>query len=119
MISSLDKRDSDLNGKPCENLRKFYLGKESFKLMRSKFVYSSEDTRSSEKFEEIKLQLKVVDFYNKLNMKGDSDQDYEHAQQAWNRITHELENVTSGNYNGVYLAAGFCTPVSCILALLQ
>ena len=31
-------------------------------------------------------------------MKGISDQDYDHAQQVWNRITSEYENITLGDY---------------------
>ena len=34
-----------------------------------------------------------------------SDQDYEHAQQVWNRKTPEHKNVTLGHYHDVYLAA--------------
>ena len=36
---------------------------------------------------------------------GISDQDYEHAQQVWNRITPEQENITLGDYHDVYLEA--------------
>ena len=36
-------------------------------------------------------------------MKGISDTDYEHAQQVWNRITPELENVTLEDYHDIYL----------------
>ena len=38
---------------------------------------------SWKKFEEISLPQKDA-FYRRLNMKGISDQDYEHAQQVWN-----------------------------------
>ena len=38
-------------------------------------------------------------------MKGISDQDHEHAQQVWNRITPEHENITLGDYHDAYLAA--------------
>ena len=37
-------------------------------------------------------------------MKGISDQDYEHAQQVWNIITPEHENITLGDYDDVYYA---------------
>ena len=37
-------------------------------------------------------------------MKGISDQDYKHAQQVWNRITSEHENITLGDYHDVYFA---------------
>ena len=39
-------------------------------------------------------------------MKGISDQDYDHAQQVWNRITSEYENITLGDYYNVYIATG-------------
>ena len=38
-------------------------------------------------------------------MKGISDQDYEHAQQVWNRITPGHEDITLGDYHDIYLAA--------------
>ena len=37
-------------------------------------------------------------------MKGISDQDYEHAQQVWDGITPEHENITLGDSHDVYLA---------------
>ena len=36
-------------------------------------------------------------------MKGNNEQDYEHAQQVWYRITSEHENITLGNYHDIYL----------------
>ena len=42
-------------------------------------------------------------FYSRLNMKRISDQDYEHAQRVWNRITSGYENITLGDYHDVYL----------------
>ena len=36
-------------------------------------------------------------------MKGICDQDYEHAQQIWNRVTPRHENITLGDYHDVYL----------------
>ena len=57
---------------------------------------------SQKKFEETKLRLKNA-VYSKLNMKGTSNQDYEHAQKVWNRITSEYKNVTLGDYHDVYV----------------
>ena len=37
-------------------------------------------------------------------MKDISDQDYEHTQQVWNRITSEYENITLGDYHDVHIA---------------
>ena len=71
--------------------------------MRRKGVYPYEYMDSWEKFKETKLPVKEA-FYSKLNMKGISDKDYEHAQQVWERITPESENVTLGDYHDVYLA---------------
>ena len=66
-------------------------------------MYSYEYVDSWEKFGETQLPPKEA-FYSKLNMKGISCQDYEHAQQVWNRITPEGERVTLGDYHDVYLA---------------
>ena len=35
-------------------------------------------------------------------MKGINDQDHEHAQQVWNRITPRHENITLGDYHDTY-----------------
>ena len=51
--------------------------------MRRKGVYPYEYMDGWKKFEETSLPLKGA-FYSKLNMKGISDQDYEHAQQVGN-----------------------------------
>ena len=37
-------------------------------------------------------------------MRGISDQDHEHAQQVWKRITPEHANITLEDYHDVYLA---------------
>jgi len=50
--------------------------------MRRKGVYPYEYVDSWEKFEETKLPPKEA-FYSKLNMKGVSDKDYEHAERVW------------------------------------
>ena len=71
--------------------------------MRRKGVYPYEYMDGWKKFEETSLPPKDA-FYSRLNMKGISDQDYEHAQQVWNRITPEHENITLGDYHDVYLA---------------
>ena len=51
-----------------------------------------------EKFEETDLPSEDA-FYNRLNMKGISDQDHAHVQQAWNTI----EKKTLGCYHDTYL----------------
>ena len=51
-----------------------------------------------EKIEETSLPLKDA-FYSRLNMKGISDQDHEHAQQVWDT----MEKKTLGCYHDTYL----------------
>ena len=81
MASSLDKLASNLNEDQCKDLRKFYKEDEVFRLMRCKDVYPYEYMDGWEKFGETSLPPKDA-FYSRLNMKGISDQDYEHAQQV-------------------------------------
>ena len=50
------------------------------------------------KFEQTSLPPKDA-FYSRLNMKGISDQDYEHKQQVWNI----MEKKTLGYYHDTYL----------------
>ena len=62
-------------------------------------VYPYEFIDSWKKFDEKNLPPKKA-FYNRLNMKGISDQDYEHAQQVWNT----MERKTLGCYHDTFLA---------------
>ena len=71
---------------------------EKFHLMIRKGVYPYEYMDGWEKFEEAGLPPKDA-FYSRLNMKGISDQDYEHAQQVWNT----MEKKTLGCYHDTYL----------------
>ena len=71
---------------------------EKFRLMIRKGVYPYEYMDGWEKFEEAGLPPKDA-FYSGLNMKGISDQDYEHAQQVWNT----MEKKTLGCYHDTYL----------------
>ena len=98
MALGLEKLASNLDDDQCKNLREFYKEKEAFKLMRRKAVYLYEFIDGWEKLEETSLPPKEA-FYSRLNMKGISDQDYEHAQQAWNAI----EKKTLGCYHDAYL----------------
>ena len=72
--------------------------------MRRKGVYPYEYMNAWEKSEETGLPPKDA-FHSRFNMKGINDQDYEHAQQVWNGIRPEHENVILGDYHDVYLAA--------------
>ena len=66
--------------------------------MIRKGVYPYEYMDGWEKFEEAGLPPKDA-FYSWLNMKGISDQDYEHAQHVWNT----MEKKTLGWYHDTYL----------------
>ena len=103
MASSLDELSASLKDDQCENLRWFYGEGENFKLMRRKGIYPYEYIDSWERFDETKLPPKEK-FYSKLNMKGITDKDYEHAQEVWNRITPKQNEITLGDYHDVYLA---------------
>ena len=81
MSSSLDKLASNLDDDQCKNLREFYKGNEVFRLMRRKGVDPYGYMDGWKKFEETSLPPKDA-FYSRLNMRGTSDQDYEHAQQV-------------------------------------
>ena len=71
---------------------------EKFRLMIRKGVYPYECMDGWKKIEETSLPLKDA-FYSGLNMKGISDQGYEHAQQVWNT----MEKKTLGCYHDTYL----------------
>ena len=103
MALSLDEQASNLDDDQCKHLREFYKEEEVFKLMRREGVYPYEYMDSWKKFEETSLPPKDA-FYSRLNMRGISDQDHEHAKQVWNIITPEHENITLGDYYDVYLA---------------
>ena len=66
--------------------------------MIRKGVYPYEYMDGWKKFEKASLPPKDV-FYSRLNMKGISDQDHEHAQQAWNT----MEKKTLGCSHDAYL----------------
>ena len=101
MTPSLDELASNLGDDQRKHLRDFYKEKEVFRIMRPKGVYPYKYMDGWKKFEETSLLPKDA-LYSRL--KGISDQDYEHAQQIWNRITPEHENVTLGDYHHFYLA---------------
>ena len=69
---------------------------EKFHLIIQKVVYPYEYMDGWEKFGEAGLPEKDA-FYSRLNVKGISGQDYEHAQQVWNTIE------TLGCYHDTYL----------------
>ena len=71
---------------------------EKFCLIIRKGVYPYEYMDGWKKFEETSLPPKDA-FYSRLNMKGISDHNYEHAQQVWNT----MEKKTLGRYHNTYL----------------
>ena len=99
---SLEKLASNLEDDQCKHLREFYKEEEVFRLLRRKGVYPYEYMDGWEKFQETGLPPKNA-FYSRLNMKGISDQDYEHAQQVWNT----MEKKTLGCYHHTYLKTCF------------
>ena len=98
MASSLDKLARNLDDDQCKNLRQFFDDEEHFGLMRRKGVYPYEYVDSWEKFEETELPPKEA-FYSKLNMKGISVEDHEHAKKVWS----SMKKKNLGEYHDVYL----------------
>ena len=78
---------------------RFWECDEKFRLMIRNGVYPYQYMDGWKKFEEISLPQKEA-FYSRFNMKGISDQDYEHAQQVWNI----MKKKTLGCYDDTYLA---------------
>ena len=73
--------DEEVLKKNFNHTSRFSTCDEKFRLMIRKGVYRYVHMGDREKFEETSLPPKDA-FYSRLNMKGISDQDYEHAQQV-------------------------------------
>ena len=71
--------------KNFDHTSRFWGCDEKFHLMIRKGVYPCEYTDGWKNIEEAGLPLKDA-FCSRLNMKGISEQDYEHAQQVWNTM---------------------------------
>ena len=84
--------------KNFNHTNRFWGCDKKFRLTIQKRVYPYEYMDGWKKFEETSLPPKDA-FYSRFNMKGISDQDYEHAQQVWNT----MEKKTLGCYHGTYL----------------
>ena len=84
--------------KDFKHASRFWESDGKFRLMIRKGVYPYEYMDSWKRFEEISLPQKSA-FYSRLNMKGISDQDYEHAQQVWNT----MEKKALGCFHDTYL----------------
>ena len=98
MVLSLDKLVSNLNDDQCKHRREYYKEDQVLRLMRCKGVYPYKYMDGWKKFEETSLPPRDA-FYSRLNMKGVSDYDYEHAQQVWNIMLKK----TLGCYHDTYL----------------
>ncbi|XP_057290302.1 uncharacterized protein LOC130612992 [Hydractinia symbiolongicarpus] len=85
---------------PC--MAKFIDKGDVFRLMLRNGVCPYEYMDGWQRFEETKLPPKEV-FFSNLNMKGISDNDYEHAHKVWRRIAPEGSKVTMGDYHDAYL----------------
>ena len=77
--------DEGVLKKNFNHISRFWGCGEKFRLMIRKGVYPYQYMDGWKKFEETSLPPKDA-FYSRLNMKGISDQDHEHAQQVWNTI---------------------------------
>ena len=97
-----NKKKKDLDEgvlkKNFNHTSRFWGCDEKFRLMIRKGVYPYEYIDGWENFEKASLPPKDA-FYSRLNMKGISDQDYEHAQQVWNI----MEEKTLGCFHNTYL----------------
>ena len=90
--------DEDVLKKNFDHTSRFWGCDEKFQLMIQKGVYPYEYINCWKKFEETSLSPKDA-FCSRLNIKGISDEDYEHAQQVWNI----MEKKTIGCYHDTYL----------------
>ena len=95
--------DEEVFKKNCNHTSRFLGCDEKFRLMIRKGVYPYEYMDGWKKFEETGLLPKDA-FYSRLNVKGISDQDHDHAQQFWNT----MEKKTLGCYHDTYLKQTFC-----------
>jgi len=100
MPSSLDKLSSYLENlaiAPREFEKDGYT-QDQLQLLRRKGVFPYDYISSLEKLSEDQLPAKE-EFYNKLSKSHISDQEYEHAQNVWNRFN--IRNL--GEYSDLYL----------------
>lgn len=93
---------SSLNDDRIKNLRVFYMGDEDSKLIGCKGILPYEYIDGWKTFEGTKLLLKNT-FHSKLYINNIIDQDNEDAQDIWNKITPEFENVILSDYYDLYL----------------
>ena len=97
MSSSLDKL---VNNLPDESFKypKETFKNELFQLTKQKGVYPYDHMDSFDKFNETELP-KQEDFYSILNNENITDDQYNHAQDEWNKFNLK----TMGEYHNLYL----------------
>ena len=89
--------DEGVLKKHFNHISRFWGCDKKFRLMIRKGVYPYEYMDGWRKFDETSLPPKDA-FYSRLNMKGISDQDDEHAQQVWNTMEKKDLNCYHDTY---------------------
>ena len=97
MSSSLDKVVSNLPDESFKYTKEAFKN-ELFQLMKQKGVYPYDHMDSFAKFNETELP-KQEDFYTILNNENITDDQYNHAQDVWNKFNLK----TMGEYHNLYL----------------
>ena len=97
MSSSLDKLVSNLPVGAFKYTSKEFKN-EKFELMKQKGIYPYDFMDSFDKFNKTELPTKD-EFYSILNNENILDEDYQHAQNIWNKF--KLRNM--GDYHDLYL----------------
>ncbi|XP_057320568.1 uncharacterized protein LOC130664599 [Microplitis mediator] len=98
MASSIEKLASYLSDDDKKITQHYYPDLEEFKLVTRKGVFPYEYVDSIKRFDDKQLPEKIL-FYSKLNDESVSDEDYNHAQQIWNKFNVK----TLGEYSDLYL----------------
>ncbi|XP_057335464.1 uncharacterized protein LOC130674213 [Microplitis mediator] len=98
MASSIEKLASYLTDDDKQITRKYYTDPDKFKLMIRKGVFPYEYIDSVDKLDDKQLPERKL-FYSKLNDNDVSDEDYNHAQEVWNKFNIK----TLGEYSDLYL----------------
>ena len=96
MNESLDELVNNLPGNAFKNLEKYYSG-DKLNLVKRKGVYPYDYMDKEERFKEKCLPPKDA-FYSKLNERGITDEDYEHAKNVWD----VFEMKTLQEYHDLY-----------------
>lgn len=98
LATSLDTLASNLEDQFKVNSQKYFPEPKSFSLIRQKGIYPYDYIDSWEKLEENQLPS-IEHFYNKLNDKHITENQYAHAVDVWNHFNCK----TLGQYSDIYL----------------